>query len=665
MQLRRSEKIQYQVCHCKVDLAIASFIYSVVKKQVYQIIFALLIVAFLPQWGSSQTVPTAPAGERLLLEDAKLLIQSGNVSEGISALELFFLNHPNSLLAPDTLIEAGKAYSQQGNLKKAIEILRLFLEKFPKETRINNVRSQLSYAYLGVGGTTLPGTIASAGATPPAVEAALSVWKGIAGQEAIKTPIYTRAAEIYVEQEAYAKAVRVLIQKKVFVTDSVETETTASAILAIVRNRLTEKELQAVSSEFSPNFPTDEVIIRLIKIYNKKGTLYLVEKESKHFLSLFPDHVYAEEAQQEISNIRTKVKENEYLIAVMLPLTGKLAQFGLSALQGVELALSQFKFVVPGAPVGIAVKDMNEASTASLEDWLNDYMPLGIVGPLLSKEVHQIAPVVEKERWPLITPGASAVSLPAMGTAVFRNAFTPAIQCRAIAEYATSTLNVKRFAILFPNDKSGKEWVRCFRANVTPAGGKIVLAESYLPNTADFKDQIVRIKTVYDKGYGVDGIKIEGAGIDGIFLPGEEQSAGLILPQLFFHDIKDIPLLGTMGWSDPDFLKLAGRYAEGAVFADGFFEASDDPFIKKFVSQYKKQFNDDPNLFSAQAYDAARIILEAIKDGAKTPSDIRSALATTRDFEAASGYIFEMKDGEAIKKPFLIQIKKGKLVQVN
>ena len=628
------------------------------KIQLLRITFTFLIVLLFPVWGTPQSPPTATPEEWLLFEESKRLIQNGNISEGISFLDLFFLNHPASPLAPDALMESGKASFQLGNLKKSIESFRLFLEKFPKESRANSVRSQLSYSYLAMGGAS-PAE-GGLGADQGGVEEALSVWKNIVGQENLKTPIYTRAVEIYIERDQYAKALRVLIQKKGFVTDPIETNTTASAIVAIIQNRLTEKELQAVSSEWSPRFPTDETMIQLIKIYNKKSIFYLAEKESKRFLSLFPNHAYSAEARQGISDIRTRIKENEYLIAVILPLSGKVAQFGLNALQGVELALSQFKDEFAGVEVGLAVRDSVEGSPddkTALEEWLNDYMPLAIVGPLLSREVHQVAPVAEKGRWALITPGASATELPSMGRAVFRNATTPASQCHAISEYATSNLGLKRFAILFSNDRSGKEWVRCLRENVKLREGQIVLAEPYLPNATDFKEAITHLKKAYEKS--------NDAGFEGIFLPGDASSVGLILPQLFFHGLKEVVLLGTMGWNDPDFLKLARQYAEGAIFVDGFFEESTDPFIKNFMMEYREKFHEDPNLLAAQAYDATNIILTALKDGATSQSDIRSAIAATHDFPAVSGYISEIKDGEAIKKPFLIQVKKGKLVQVN
>jgi ABC-type branched-subunit amino acid transport system substrate-binding protein len=120
-----------------------------------------------------------------------------------------------------------------------------------------------------------------------------------------------------------------------------------------------------------------------------------------------------------------------------------------------------------------------------------------------------------------------------------------------------------------------------------------------------------------------------------------------------------------MGWNDPEFLKLVGPYAEGAIFVDGFFLGSPDPFIQDFVQQYREQFQRDPDLFSAQSYDATQLLLEAIKQGALNRSGVKAFLSTTEDFPAVSGHIYSIQNGEAMKKPFFIQVKKGQLVQIN
>ncbi|MEK7702912.1 MAG: ABC transporter substrate-binding protein [Nitrospirota bacterium] len=596
--------------------------------------------------------------ERFIFDEAKRFLEEDHLAEGISSLELFYSNHPESPLAPDVLIELGIAYTDQKDLGKAVGSFRLFLEKFPKHNEINAVRYKLASVYLQMG--SVPGE------HQKNIENALLVWKNVTGEEAFKIPIYTRASEIYIDREEYINALRVFVQKKAMVLNLTEQVQMNSTIIAIIRNRLSTKELQTVSDEFSPRFPSDEATMQLIKTHDKNGIYYLEEKEGKRFLSLFPNHVYAPEVERLLDAVREKTKEKDYLIGVILPLSGKLEQFGMSALHGIELALKQFEAEFPQSGVGLVIRDRVE-SEAAIEAWLDDYSPIGIVGPLLSKEVSLVAPVAERGRLSVITPGATATDLPLMGVSVFRNATTPASQCRAIAEYALSQSDLKRFAILFQDDSGGKEWVRCFRSNVESAGNKVVFTQSYPPNGTDFKDAIERLKKFYQSlpDTGAASGKKEGGRFDSLFLPGDAKRVGLILPQLVFHGLKNIPLLGTMGWNDADFLKLVRNYAEGAVFVDGFFQESPHPLIRNFVKEYKEQFQEDPNLFSAQAYDSANMILGAIRQGAKTPSKVTAAIAQTEGMDGISGFISEMQEGEAIKKPFLIQVQKGRLVQVN
>ncbi|MEK7285774.1 MAG: ABC transporter substrate-binding protein [Nitrospirota bacterium] len=620
------------------------------QKKTLRVSLLFCLVLFFGINPIAQSAPQASPEEQFILDESKRFIKDGHLTEGLSSLELFYTNHPESPLAPDALIEIGKTYAEQGDLKKAIASYRLFLEKFPKHPEANAVRFKLSSTYLQAGG--------KPGETDQNIEKALSVWNKIEEVSEFKNSIYTRASEIYIEREEYANALRVLVQKKVAVSSPAEAAQIGSAIIALIRNRLSTKELLTLASEFSPRFPSDEAMMQLIKTYDKNGIYYLEEKEGKRFLSLFPNHAYAPEVERLIEAIQEKIKENDYLIGVILPLSGKLESFGMSALQGVELALKQFKSEFPKSGVGLVIRDRVE-SEAAIEEWADEYAPLCMIGPLMSKEVNLIAPVVERGSFALITPGATAAKLPAMGTSVFRNATTPASQCHAISEHAVSALALKRFAIFSPNDTSGKEWVRCLRANITEMGGVVALVQSYAPHETDFKSTIEPLKKTYEKKIG------EQNGFDAIFLPGDTKAIGLILPQLAFYGLKNIPLLGTMGWADPGFLKRAGAYAEGAVFVDGFFQESQNPVIQSFVQAYKEQFQQDPNLFAAQAYDSANMIFEAIKQGANTPSKVTAAIAKTEGLEGVSGFISEMKDGEAIKKPFLLQIRKGKLVQVN
>ena len=610
------------------------------------VLLLLVLLALFPLKGVSLGATSTAREEQRMADRAERFIQEGHLIDGIQTLELFTSTYPRSPILSDVFMRLGEVLLQQGDLKKAEEAYLTFLKKFPTERRVNDARSSLSQTYLRMEN----------------VEEALAVWEGVPEPEMLALPIYNRAIEIYTKREDYHNVLRVLTRKRALISDPTERAATEEAIVALLQNRISEKNLQALVTEFAPHYPADEVLIRLIRLYDTQELYHREEKEIKRFLSLFPGHTHSEQIQEDLKTLRTKLKKYRHLIAVILPLSGKLSSFGESALQGVQLALKQFKEELPGAQVTLVVRDDDDPSKEgqkALEEWLNDYKPLGIIGPLLSKDVDRVAPLAKKGGWVLISPGASSPSLALLGDTVFRNAATPTSQCSALTEYATQTRDLTRFAILYPDNKSGEKWVSCLKQGISLRQGSVVAAQSYRPHASDFNGPIKQLKAIHKN----EGREVPG--FDALFLPGEAREVGLIIPQLAFHDLRHIVLLGTMTWNDPGFLRLVGPYAEGAIFTDGFFAKSADPLVQTFVQQYREDFQQEPDIFAAQSYDAAQLILESMKKGALTRSEVKDAVAVTHDFPGVSGYIYEMRDGEAIKKPFFIQVKKGKLVQID
>ncbi|MFQ5780253.1 MAG: ABC transporter substrate-binding protein [Nitrospiria bacterium] len=666
------------------------------------------VVLSVPMVGSAQegvdrsdlaTSDPETSEEQFLLDQAKSFFDLGNNELALSSLEQFLLKYPDSVLLPDVYLQLTAVYISQGSLKRSIEVLKTFLDQFPGESRTGQVRLMLSDIYFDMG----------------AFNEVLSFWKEIPGEEISKSIVYERLAAVYSEREDYINALKVLMEKRKFVIDPLTNELVRNDVTSIIRNKLGENELQSVVRQFKPEFPADEAMIRLIEVYNEKGDYYREGREIKQFVSLFPMHPFVIRARNLLDALKEKIKSERFLIAVFLPLSGRLAPFGNTALKGIELALQLFKEDLPGASVGLVVKDLKEAIPrvgsrrgrdpfqAAIKDWLDEYRPVAVIGPLLSKEVNRIAPIVEKAGLPLITPAATARHLVSMGNAVFRNAVTNRFLCRAIAEYAVFRMSMRYFAIFFPRERIGKQWVNCFTEAVTEMGGEVIHAESYPLNDSDFSGAILRLKKADLAKYGDmelveeevveeveeevkeeeivaeadqegDGekekVKVKREvlyipGIDAIFLPGDAKITGLIIPQLLFHGFEGVTLLGSSGWNSPEFLNLVGSYAEGSVFADGFFKDSDEPIVQQFVRQYQIKYQEDPDIFAAQAFDAARIILTALRGGALSPPEIKEAIGNMSNFSGVSGFIYEVRDGEMIKKPYFIEVKNKRFSQVN
>jgi len=610
---------------------------------------------------SDALLESASPEARTLFEEAKASFDEGKYAFSKATLDSFLSHYPESPLLSEVYLLLSDVHRARGALGRAADFLRTFLERFPEDSRVGQIRFHLSGTFFELGD----------------LKGVIRLWEAIPDEANSKMIVYDNVARSYADRAEYLDALHVMMKKRALVSDPLDKNLVEHEIALLIRENLEEEGLLSVMDEFGAVFPADEAIIRLISHYDLMEDYYKEERTVQRFIAQFPRHRFVGRARHLLDQIKNKIKSDRYLIAVLLPLSGRLGLFGNRALHGVELALQLFKEELPGASVNLVIRDLEEDPSrlrVRLEDWLEDYQPIAVVGPLLSKEVNRIVPLVEAADLVLITPGATSKRLRGLGRSVFRNAVTNQFLCQSIAEYAVVEMTLQRFAVLYPDEKRGRRWVDCFSEGVEDLGGEVVLSEAYPLGDTDFSRTILRLKkndlaqdglieVITDKKGETENLYTPG--FEAIFLPADAVRAGLIIPQLLFHDFKEVRVLGTNSWNSPEFLKLVGPYAEGVVFVDGFFTGASDSVVQTFVSRYKERFHQDPDLFAAQSYDATRLILEALKAGALTPHQVKTAVAETIDFPGASGFIYEILGGEAIKEAFYIEVQSGKFVHAN
>jgi branched-chain amino acid transport system substrate-binding protein len=280
----------------------------------------------------------------------------------------------------------------------------------------------------------------------------------------------------------------------------------------------------------------------------------------------------------------------------------------------------------------------------------------------------------------LITPAAIFPNVRRLGNYVFSTALTYQLQAKRIASYAIKEQGFRRFCILHPDTTYGRELARLFAQEVRQHEGEVIAVESYKEGEADVGAQLKRMKAEDLKRYGLsvplDQTKLTGKltkldkkifytpGFDAIFIPGRAADAGIITSQLNFHDMK-VPFLGTNGWNSQDFARTDDSSIDGAVFVDGFFLDSPMPTVQDFVVRYKKRFQTNPTLFAIQGYDAAKLVLDAVRQGAASGESVQEQLLTQPDLSSLAGPAAFGPDGTLNRPLFLIQIKKGRFHQVN
>ncbi|MDP2681251.1 MAG: penicillin-binding protein activator [Deltaproteobacteria bacterium] len=369
-------------------------------------------------------------------------------------------------------------------------------------------------------------------------------------------------------------------------------------------------------------------------------------------------------------------------IGVILPLSGKYATFGEQALKGILLAAGIFETKeqegkgarrqdnIQTANVEIIIKDTRDdpiASANAVEYLALNENVVGIIGPLLTITSTDAAGKAQELKVPTIVLSQKE-GITNAGDYIFRNFLLPSEQAKAIALYAMNKLNRKKFAVLYPNSPYGTELANLFKEEVKKGKGVIVAEEQYKEGQTYFGKEVVRLFKIKEteKKEGRRSIRTFKATVtaDALYIPDYFNTIGLIAPHLAYYNIKDIKLLGSNGWNSPKLIELAGKYVEGAVFTDGFFAGSKREATLQFVNNFKDIYGTEPGIIEAQAYDAARIMIEAIAKWNGGKEEIRAILADLKNLPGATGNIAFDKDREAVKDIFMLEVRKGKIVEV-
>ena len=358
-------------------------------------------------------------------------------------------------------------------------------------------------------------------------------------------------------------------------------------------------------------------------------------------------------------------------IGCVLPLSGEGADIGQSVLEGIQLAFNSLNIQDEKSisTLQLVIKDSTGEinSISLLENLAKDEDVVVIIGPLFSKTVIASAKIADKHKLPIFSPTASSKNISGISPYIFRNSLTNQIQGKAIADYSINLLNLRRFAVLYQRDAYGIELENAFEEELKSFGGEIIFSEPFDPDQSDFASQITAIGGIKDsdlKKLFESGVLRTELGYEAIFVPGSAGSAGLILPELAYYNISDIPILGGNGLNSPDLVRIGGKYAEGVIFVDGFFPSSENPILKEFVERYKVFFSKEPDIHSANSYDAARIILEIIKNGAKNREDVKNGLLNLIDYNGVSGITTIQQSGDSEKTLYFLTVKHGKIVEI-
>lgn len=245
---------------------------------------------------------------------------------------------------------------------------------------------------------------------------------------------------------------------------------------------------------------------------------------------------------------------------------------------------------------------------------------------------------------PLLTSSSTATRVTSLGNRwIFRCIESDLFRMAALSEYLVEELNLKRIGVLYEDDEYG----RGLRADLTRSLEKYALkltcAYPFRRGQKDFAEALAEAQRRDVQAVGLFGITADNVRLAAII----HQAGGAY--QLFSPDVNEI------------YLDVEGL--DGLVATDSFYLLMDKPNVREFISRYRGRFNLSPGTFGGRAYDAARILFQALERAAAPEGEpLREALFATENFPGVTGDFNFKSNGDVVKKIHIITIHNSQFV---
>lgn len=309
---------------------------------------------------------------------------------------------------------------------------------------------------------------------------------------------------------------------------------------------------------------------------------------------------------------------------------------------------------INGLPIELLIRDDRRDALLSVQhaEALIAAGVSAIVGPDYSTVAVEVGAVVQRYGIPMVTTYPTNPDVPQNGNFSFMGAYIDPYQARIMADFAIQELGAMTAAVLTETGSSYSEGLStAFIEDFTAQGGTIAAHPFYETGTTDFTEQLLAIAAVEPA-------------VDAVFLPGLGSEFPLAVKQARSDDIGiSAPFFGGDGWDRPDLVEIGGMALEGSFFANHFSpdgQLTED--ARQFVNAYTEKYGIAPDGPAALGYDAATIVIEAIRRTTDlTPAAIRDQIEATQDYRGATTLSHFDENRHAIKSLVINTVKDGKI----
>ncbi|HYU12957.1 MAG TPA: branched-chain amino acid ABC transporter substrate-binding protein, partial [Stellaceae bacterium] len=356
-------------------------------------------------------------------------------------------------------------------------------------------------------------------------------------------------------------------------------------------------------------------------------------------------------------------------IGINLPLTGADAHDAELIKDGAMLALDEANAQggVAGYKINVMVLDDGTATAGQYDPaqaatnarkMVSDNSVVAAIGPQMSGSGKAMAPILSQGNLATVTPASTNPDItdpkfagqyrPAGKAIYFRTVTTDAFQGPNMANYFVDTLKVKSVYVLDDSGAYGVGIADAFQKQAEKRGMKVLGRDQLNPKEADYTTVLTKIKSLNP---------------DSLYYGGVAQ-AGVKVVKQSYDIVPKIIRAGGDGLYGAEILKGAGfPSAEGLYATIAAPNLLENPEAKPWVERFVKKYGQQPENYSITAYDAALVILDAVKRVAESGKEVnranvRDAIQTSKTKTLQGVVSFDDNGDITNREVSVFQIKK-------
>lgn len=336
-------------------------------------------------------------------------------------------------------------------------------------------------------------------------------------------------------------------------------------------------------------------------------------------------------------------------IAVAGPMTGDQSKQGNDLKNGVELAVAEWneKGGLLGKRIELLVGDdqHDPKQAVSIANKFVNSGVVGVVGHWNSSASIPASEVYHRAGIPMITPASTNPQVTDRGYSnVFRVCGRDDQQGRVAAEFVVREIKARRVAVLHDKTTYGQGLADEFRKSLNELGldgVEVVYYSGIIQGDKDFRGVLTTVASKKPDVYFFGGIYPEGG-----LLAKQAKEVGLTAP-----------MVSGDGVIDPVFVQIAGAAAEGTYLTFSP-DTTKKPGAQEALKTYRARYG-EPGPYSFYAYDAAQVLLRAIKNAGTTDGFGISQAIRTIPHDGITGRLQFDAKGDLLTTQYVVWVTRN------